>query len=51
MIIDPPTMFAPLSEWKAFRVEMEELTELYPDNAEVAEMLALARNTEARLKA
>lgn len=48
LIIDPPSVFASIEEWTAFRLEMERLTVAEPDNLAAREALATARDEEAR---
>lgn len=50
MIIDPPSVFAPLIEWVAFRREMEELVSKYPNESDPAEWLKIAEDKEAELR-
>ena len=49
MIIDPPSVFDPLSEWTAFRERMEALLVEHPDDPTVRECLDEARRMEAEL--
>jgi primosomal protein N'' len=46
-LIDPPTPFAPLAEWEAFR---EDLLKLDQDDYAVQKCLEEANETIARLK-
>lgn len=50
ILIDPPLIFSPLSDWTSFRKEMEALAADHPDNEDVKEALADAKANEARLK-
>lgn len=43
MIIDPPSPFAPDSEWRDFLKELEELAEVHPDNDDVKDYIEQAR--------
>lgn len=42
-IIDPPTYFAPLSEWRDFIKRLERLQKENPDNSEINDALTFAR--------
>lgn len=50
MIIDPPSPFAPLSEWERFREDMEATLSNDPENADLLEYLTLAKATVASLQ-
>lgn len=45
MIIDPPSVFAPLDEWEAFVAELERLLVQNPDDQLIAESLRAAQQT------
>jgi hypothetical protein len=50
MIIDPPSVFSPSSEWTRFRKDMEALLADDPGNDDVREWLATAKKNEAPAK-
>lgn len=43
IIIDPPSPFAPVQEWRDFLKEMEELAKQHPDDESVKAYLEEAR--------
>ncbi len=49
MIIDPPSRFAPLSEWTRFRKDMEALFLEFPEDEDVRDHLSGAKAIEADL--
>lgn len=51
MIIDPPSVFSPLEEWTAFRIEMERAVKAFPESDLAREYLAIAKDQEALLSA
>ncbi|WP_293990839.1 hypothetical protein [Sphingomonas sp.] len=51
MLIDPPSDFAPLAEWKEFKTRMEALAVKHPDDESVRECLALAKDRVDELSA
>jgi len=51
ILIDPPSDFAPLSEWTAFKKEMEALAIKHPDDDDVRACLALANERINELSA
>ena len=40
-LIDPPTPFSPIEEWRAFLLELESIWK--PDDAQVLEAILMAR--------
>lgn len=47
MIIDPPSPFAPLSDWCEFLGDMEASQATYPSDPDIAEHVRLAREMVA----
>ena len=43
MIIDPPSPFASIDDWREFLSEMEDLAKAHPDNDEIAYYIEEAR--------
>lgn len=50
MIIDPPSVFSPLSEWTRFREDLEAELKSDPTNADLKEFIEVARDNEDRLR-
>lgn len=49
MLIDPPSPFSPLAEWREFIADMESLLAEYPGDPDAISAIDEARDTICRL--